>query len=142
MSSYQNARPNQRYSQTISPTSRPDNAGSRLSRVGSADECFDAMARHHERTRIEGALKAAAAPSPSLPTETTNPAAKPEQGDILYGAKAIAAFIFGADDNRSRRRVFNLWAHYRDRKEASGFLKLNGAVCLSKSKWRAFHGLS
>ena len=65
----------------------------------------------------------------------------PEPGDILYGAKAIALFIFGDDSKRSRRRVFNLWAHYRDRKEPAGFLKLNGAVCLSKSRWRAFHGL-
>lgn len=59
-------------------------------------------------------------------------------GDIIYGAKAIALFIFGTDDNRTRRRVFNLWSHYRDRKEDAGFFKLKGAVCLSKSQWQRF----
>ncbi len=62
-------------------------------------------------------------------------------GDIIYGAKAIALFLFGSDDTRTRRRVFNLWSHYRDRKEKAGFFKLKGALCLSKAQWRAFHGL-
>lgn len=65
----------------------------------------------------------------------------PIPGDILYGAKAIARFLFGDEDTRARRRVFNLWAHYRDRKEAAGFFKLKGALCLSKSRWWQFHGL-
>jgi hypothetical protein len=40
------------------------------------------------------------------------------EGDILYGAKAIARYIFGDDSNRSRRRVFNLWARlFPDRRE-------------------------
>jgi hypothetical protein len=38
-------------------------------------------------------------------------------------------------------RVFNLWAHYRDRKEQAGFFKLKGALCLSISQWLKFHGL-
>jgi hypothetical protein len=62
-------------------------------------------------------------------------------GDIIYGAKAIAWFLFADDGNRARRRVFNLWAHYSARKEKAGFFKLKGAVCLSKSLWRKFHGL-
>lgn len=140
MSSYQSTRQNERYSRPVSVTSQPDNAGSRLRRPASADECFEAMARHNERIRMDGVLKPASMPSPA-PEATKGAAVKPDNGDILYGAKAIARFIFGDDDNRSRRRVFNLWAHYRDRKEAAGFLKLNGAVCLSKSQWRAFHGL-
>jgi hypothetical protein len=64
-----------------------------------------------------------------------------DAGDIIYGAKAIAFFIFGDDNNRSRRRVFNLWAHYSARKERAGFFKLKGALCLSKTQWREFHGL-
>lgn len=142
MSSYQSTRQNKRYSQPNSPNSRTDNAGIGTRRLASADECFDAMARHNERRRMAEVIKPAAPSSLPPVTETTRGAvAKPDHGDILYGAKAIALFIFGDDDNRSRRRVFNLWAHYRDRNEVAGFLKLNGAVCLSKSKWRACHGL-
>lgn len=62
-------------------------------------------------------------------------------GDIIYGAKAIAWFLFADDGARARRRVFNLWAHYRARKEKAGFFKLKGALCLSKTLWRRFHGL-
>ena len=61
-------------------------------------------------------------------------------GDILYGAKAIARHLFGADGRREQRRVFNLWSHYQYRKERVGFFKLKGAVCLSKSQWRKFQG--
>jgi hypothetical protein len=64
-----------------------------------------------------------------------------DAGDVIFGAKAIAFFIFGDDSNRSRRRVFNLWAHYSARKERAGFFKLKGALCLSKKQWREFHGL-
>lgn len=53
---------------------------------------------------------------------------------------AIARFLFDDESNRSRRRVFNLWTHYRDRNEKVGLFKLKGALCLSKSKWAAFHG--
>jgi hypothetical protein len=81
--------------------------------------------------RVPPGAQGAAAASPPAP-----PA-----GDIIYGAKAIARFLFDDDSNRSRRRVFNLWSHYRDRKEQAGFFKLKGALCLSKSKWMAFHGL-
>ncbi len=98
MSSYQSTRQNERYS-------RPDSSGSRLRRPTSADECFEAMTRHHERVRMDGAVKSASMPSPA-PEATKGAAVKPDNGDILYGAKAIARFIFGDDDNRSRRRVF------------------------------------
>jgi hypothetical protein len=62
-------------------------------------------------------------------------------GDILYGARAIAGYLFADDSNRARRRVFNLWTFHRDREEQAGFFKLKGALCLSKSQWLAFHGL-
>jgi hypothetical protein len=86
----------------------------------------------------------AASLAPLLPESSGAPPGyvAAEEGDILYGAKAIARYIFGDDSNRSRRRVFNLWAHYQHSKQRTGFLKLKGALCLSKSQWRAFHGLS
>lgn len=63
---------------------------------------------------------------------------------MIYGARAVALYLFNDDSNRARRRVFNLWTHYRDRKESAGFFKLKGALCLSKSQWeqwQALHGL-
>jgi hypothetical protein len=64
----------------------------------------------------------------------------PVPGDIIYGARAIARFLFDDDSTCARRRVFNLWAHYRDRQEPTGLFKLKGALCLSKSQWLKFHG--
>lgn len=75
----------------------------------------------------------------ALPPAATGGSGCP--GDIVYGAKAIARFIFDDDGNRARRRVFNLWSHYRDRKESAGFFKLKGALCLSKKRWQDFHGI-
>jgi hypothetical protein len=63
-------------------------------------------------------------------------------GDIIYGARAIAQYLFNDASTRTRRRVFNLWTHYRDRKESAGFFKLKGALCLSKRQWQDFHGLA
>jgi hypothetical protein len=107
------------------------------SRAATADACFAAVERHHARQ--------AAGPTP-LPRSGTGPAEVHAEkdsaaGDIIYGARAIALFLFGDDGNRARRRVFNLWAHYSARKERAGFFKLKGALCLSKAQWRAFHGL-
>jgi hypothetical protein len=99
------------------------------------------MLRHHDRLRAE---KAAPEPPPPSPPPT---AAAPSQagGDILYGAHAIAMYLFPDDyenePRRTRRRVFNLWTYYRDRRAKAGFFKLKGALCLSKTQWRAFHGL-
>jgi hypothetical protein len=107
------------------------------------EECFMAAERHHTRSQM-------VSPRPwpndasGLPETVANGSAgtgAAYAGDIIYGAKAIAFFIFGDDGNRSRRRVFNLWAHYSARKERAGFFKLKGALCLSKAQWRAFHGL-
>ncbi len=124
---------------------------SRLSRPGTADECFEAMRRHARRdggnvAALATVRSGSIAPGPlgggaGPPGSGTRPQPEEMEGDILYGAKAIARYLFGDDGNRSRRRVFNLWAHYQHRKERAGFIKLKGAVCLSKSQWRAFHGL-
>jgi hypothetical protein len=99
------------------------------------EQRFAAVERHHGR-------KVASAPAThdALPIESPSPI-QTDPGDIIYGARAVARFIFAEDSNRARRRVFNLWAHYRDRQERAGFFKLKGALCLSKSQWRSFHGL-
>jgi hypothetical protein len=114
--------------------SNGSNGSAQSARQATADECYRVMERHAQAQR-----KSAGAPpaSPAAPP----PSAPPPSGDIIYGARAIARFIFGEDGNRARRRVFNLWAHYQGRDEAAGFFKLKGAVCLSKSKWTRFHGL-
>ncbi len=115
-----------------------------------AEECFAAMQRHHERGTA-GRLPGRTAGPHTMATggqggdgggsgHRVGPAPA-DPGDIIYGAKAIARFLFGEDGDRARRRVFNLWAHYRERKERAGFFKLKGALCLSKSQWRGFHGL-
>lgn len=66
-----------------------------------------------------------------------------EGGDILYGAKAVADYLFPREPNRdrARRRVYTLADYYIKRGEPAGFFKLKSAVCLSKSQWRRFHGL-
>ena len=56
----------------------------------------------------------------------------------MFSHDAIAYMTFR---KRARRRVYNLWNHYRDREENAGFFKLKGALCLSMSLWLAFHGL-
>jgi hypothetical protein len=115
-------------------TSRPRNP------VGSADDCFRAMQYHHARARQPELV----VPQPAHDdrgSEPPPPAASTGPGDIIYGARAIAEYVFGDGGNRARRRVFNLWAHYSVRKEKAGFFKLKGALCLSKSQWRSFHGL-
>ena len=78
----------------------------------------------------------------ATPESVAVPVHKNPPGDIVYGARAIARYLFEDDSNRARRRVFNLWNHFRDRKERVGFFKLKGALCLSKSEWQAFqdHG--
>jgi hypothetical protein len=108
---------------------------------GDGDACFAAMQRHHERGRTTGSVPPRTEennrqplPPPLLQTADVG-------GDIIYGARAIALYLFGDDTDRPRRRVFNLWAHYRARREAAGFFKLRGALCLSKSRWRKFQGL-
>jgi hypothetical protein len=116
---------------------RPEKA-----RHGSGDDCFEAMCRHHERQR-QGSSSPPAAGVPISPANGTGGGSP--AGDIIYGAEAIAKFIFDdyaeRDPKQCRRRVYHLWNHYRDRNDRAGFLKLNGALCLSKSQWRNFHGL-
>ncbi|MEA2992802.1 MAG: hypothetical protein QOD40_1722 [Alphaproteobacteria bacterium] len=67
--------------------------------------------------------------------------AGPVRGDIIYGARAIAEFLFDDGSDTARRRVFGQWAFHHARKERAGFFKMKGALCLSKSQWRKFHGL-
>jgi hypothetical protein len=110
-----------------------------------ADECFEAIRRHHERG-------ARALPSDREPTtpdvagaggggKSTGGITDQEPGDIIYGARAIAKFIFNDASDTVRRRVFGQWAFHHARKERAGFFKMKGALCLSKSQWRRFHGL-
>jgi hypothetical protein len=114
-------------------------------RPATGDECFEAMRRHNRLAAPTALRNSIGQPTPLAPLPPAGsgapPGQAPEEGDILYGAKAIARYIFGDDSNRSRRRVFNLWAHYQHSKQPTGFLKLKGALCLSKSRWRGFHGL-
>jgi hypothetical protein len=116
--------------------------------IPSADACFEAMIRHNGRSSRPPSDAKGTAPSiGSAGPEVENgcPAALPTgraiEGDIVYGARAIAQFIFGDASNTARRRVFNLWAFHQRRKERAGFFKMKGGLCFSKSQWRTFHGL-
>jgi hypothetical protein len=110
-------------------------------RATTADDCFAAAERHYTRQMATSLPQSGLAAATEMPKKNETGSSAAEAGDIIYGAKAIAFFIFGDDSNRSRRRVFNLWAHYSARKERAGFFKLKGALCLSKTQWREFHGL-
>jgi hypothetical protein len=113
--------------------------GNTLHAAKGADACFDAMRRHNGRQTppaLVAASPASAAPVPAPVSSGGN-----IEGDIVYGARAIAKFIFGDAGNTARRRVFNLWAFHQAREERAGFFKMKGGLCLSKSQWRAFHGL-
>jgi hypothetical protein len=57
-------------------------------------------------------------------------------GDVLHGAKAIS--LYGSDERKYQRRVFNLWAKLRFEEDALGFFKTTdgrGTICLSKRLW-------
>jgi hypothetical protein len=117
----------------------------RKSPHGTADDCHKASCQHYERTHRSGVR--IVQPEPRQPNDVAaggNSAGPPSsslRGDIIYGAAAVAAFIFGESHKKARRRVYNLWTFYRDRHERAGFLKLKGSLCLSITRWRAFHGL-
>lgn len=100
-----------------------------------AEAAFAAMERHHARQHPARDIL------PSLPPIPAPVACPGAEGDVIYGGRAIAQFVFGASDNRTRRRVFSLAQHYLGRKEKAGFFKLKGALCLSRSQWLTFHGL-
>lgn len=96
------------------------------------EAAFAAMERHHARQH----------PTASAPPPPVAPVPAPGiEGDVIYGGLAIAQFLFGKADTRTRRRVFGLAQHYLARKEKAGFFKLKGALCLSRSQWLTFHGL-
>jgi hypothetical protein len=101
------------------------------------DDSFKAMRRHVLATsaRLPVPAKVAPAAAPAVPKLAEN-------ADVVYGARAIAGYLFGDCSVRARRRVFCLAAHYKERDERAGFFKLKGALCLSKKQWLAFHGLA
>ncbi len=119
---------------------RTNRSPSRLAadRSSAASASFAAMQRLNERQQAE---RARALQPQHVPSAPSLPPSSDDGGDVVYGARAIALFLFKDDSDRARRRVFNLWTHYRDRKEQAGFFKLKGALCLCKSLWRRFHGL-
>jgi hypothetical protein len=99
--------------------------------AATAEEAFAAMQRHDTRQH----------PAPASPPMPRPPAGSGgDDGDILYGGRAIAQYLFGSSDDRTRRRVFVLAGHYLARKEKAGFFKLKAALCLSKTQWRKFLG--
>jgi hypothetical protein len=98
------------------------------------------MVRHQER-RSPPASTARETPFPVSAEVVAIQGGRDIEGDIVYGARAIAKFIFSDASNTARRRVFNLWAFHQARQERAGFFKMKGGLCLSKSQWRAFHGL-
>jgi hypothetical protein len=114
----------------------------RKSPHGTADECYAASCRHYERThRSRAGLAPAERSRPKDVAGGGNSAGLPPndlppvRGDTVYGAAAIAAFIFGESSKTARRRVYALWDFYGER---AGFRKLKGALTLSKRKWQAF----
>jgi hypothetical protein len=117
----------------------------RKSPHGTADDCHKASCKHYERTHRSRVR--IVQPEPGQPNDIAaggNSVGAPSssiRGDIIYGAAAVAAFIFGESNKKARRRVYNLWSFYRDRHERAGFFKLKGGLCLSITRWRAFHGL-
>lgn len=100
-----------------------------------ADESFREMERH---VRPGSGIRSGGPPAPPAPPPGSPPREPPPPpGDIIYGALAIALYLFGEATKTTRRRVYNLGDHYGER---AGFLKLKGALCLSKSRWARFHG--
>lgn len=55
---------------------------------------------------------------------------KPNLGDdLLYGAKAIADYMFGDDSKKIQRRVYNYCAN-----KQIPFFKMGSTVCAKKSR--------
>jgi hypothetical protein len=100
-----------------------------------ADESFRTM----EGQAPAGMGHRSGGPPPSSPAPPAGAPPReppPPPGDLIYGAMAIAAYLFGEANKTTRRRVFNLWSHYGKR---AGFRKLKGALCLSKTRWAEFN---
>jgi hypothetical protein len=117
---------------------------------GTADGAFEAMQRHNAKLKSGTASNTRAPPAAATGGNGSRGDGRgsgtvglphPPGEAIVYGAREIAFAIFGDRSDRARRRVFCIAAHYRARKEDAGFFKLKGALCLSMSKWRKFHGL-
>jgi hypothetical protein len=146
-----------RISETPAP-SRPAgdvaNAVLRSSRAG-ADECFSAMVRHNEQqklvrggTRLRPADQVDSVLRDNIVTASVGGGAKSpppalaefsdHDGDVIYGARACAKWLFNDDSDAARKRVFHLWATYRDSADGPGFFKLGATICLLKSAFRAW----
>jgi hypothetical protein len=118
-----------------------------------ADAAFEAMQRHAEKLK-SGTASFISNDPPTLPApaaggqgsggDRRGPASgargRPDD-PVIYGAMDIAAALFGESTKKARRRVYNIAAYHRARKEQAGFFKVKGALCLSMCQWRRFHGL-
>ena len=96
------------------------------------------MERH--RTRPEVPLR----PRTDAPQPVSNGAGRqppdkpPEDGDILYGARACGKWLFDDDSDAACKRIFHIWSVVRGTKRNPGFFKLGATICLSKAAFRAF----
>ena len=126
------------------PKNAPQSPTTRRSPHGTADDCHRASCQHYERTHRSGAsLAQVERPRPLDVAGGGNSGGPPSfdprpiRGDLIYGAAAIAAFLFdGESGKKARRRVYNLWVFHRDRNDPAGFLKMKGALVLSISQHR------
>jgi hypothetical protein len=125
------------------------NTGTRTQ--GSADAAFEAMQRHAEKLK-SGTASVTPKHPPSAPAVSAGGQGSdgdgrrpgnghPPPGDIIYGALDIADALFHLRTKKARRRIYGLAAFHRARGEQAGFFRLKGALCLSMSQWRRFHGL-
>lgn len=104
--------------------------------TSTADACFAAMERKAQWNGGRGGGSSSPPAPPPPPAASVHETPRPP-ADIIYGAIAIAIYLFGEATKTTRRRVYGLGEHYGT---AAGFFKLKGALCLSKSRWARFHG--
>src|ERR1700722_11807702 len=98
--------------------------------TNTADASHNAMQRHHARLHRGTATVIPRDAVHPLPAAAGGQGGSGDGGPlgraggsaprgeiIIYGGRKIAVELFGEDTDRARRRVFNLWAHYSQRKE-------------------------
>lgn len=76
--------------------------------------------------------------TPPQPPALDDPTPEFEDGDILYGARACAKWLFDDDSDAACKRIFHIWSVVRGTKRNPGFFKLGATICLSKAAFRAF----